>query len=270
MERRGVRGPRAARPGPRLPDPAIADDVTGGELDREVKRQLRTLSKDNADGVARHLVMVARLLDEDVEAAEAHAAVAVRRAGRVPAVREAQGLVYYRRGEWAKALGEFRTARRLSGSPHLLPYLVDIERALGRHDRALDLATSPEAALLGPEERVELAIVVSGVRRDLGQVDAAAVELRAVIAATSAGAPWAARLYYAYGETLLAGGDTDQARHWFAAAADADEDGRTDAAERLAELDGVEFTDLLDDAAHDTGDEPPDDPAERPGGYPQG
>ena len=166
-ERRG--GSRLAPKAPRLPDPRIAEGVTGKELDRSVHQQLRTLSKENAEGVAQHLVMVAALLEaDDMVGAEAHAETAVRRAGRVPAAREALGLVAYRKGEWARALSEFRTARRLSGSSHMLPLMVDCERGLGRPERALELATSPEARTLTLEERIELAIVISGIRRDLG------------------------------------------------------------------------------------------------------
>ena len=114
-------GPRLAPKKPTLPEPRIAEGVTGKELDRSVHQQLRTLSKENAEGVAQHLVMAAALLEvDDLESAEAHAETAVRRAGRVPAAREALGLVAYRKGEWARALSEFRTARRLSGSSHLL------------------------------------------------------------------------------------------------------------------------------------------------------
>ena len=142
-------------------------------------QQLRTLSKENAEGVAQHLVMVAAILEaDDLEAALAHAETAVRRAGRVPAAREALGMVAYRMGDFARALTEFRTVRRLCGSSHLLPLMVDCERGLGRHGRALDLAATPEAATLTEAERIELAIVVSGVRRDLGQDDAALLALQ--------------------------------------------------------------------------------------------
>ena len=231
---------------PRLPEPAIPDDVTGFELDRSVKNQLRTLSKENAVGVGQHLVMVAALLDSDIEAAQAHAETAVRRAGRVPAAREALGLVHYRKGEWAKALSEFRTARRLSGSSHMLPFMVDAERGLGRHERALDLAASPEAASLAQDERIELAIVVSGIRRDLGQYDAAVVGLQLPQLNAGSRQPWAARLFYAYAEALLAKGDEDGALTWFGHAASADLEGETDAEERLEELDGMVLTDLLE------------------------
>ena len=205
------------------------------------------MSKENAEGVAQHLVMAALLLDTDLEGAQAHAETAVRRAGRVPAAREALGLVAYRQGDWAKALAEFRTVRRLSGSSHLLPLMVDAERALGRPDRALELASTPEARTLARDEKVELAIVVSGIRRDQGQLDAAAAGLKLPELDPRRRKAWSARLFYAYAEALLALGDRAGAREWFGYAVDADEALETDAAERVDELDGVEQVDLLGD-----------------------
>ncbi|MHA3835652.1 tetratricopeptide repeat protein [Terrabacter sp. AAH1] len=250
-ERRG--GPRLTPKSPRKPEPAIREGVTGHEVDRGVKNQLRTLSKENAEGVAQHLVMVAELLDVEPEAALAHAETAVRRAGRVPAAREALGLVAYRLGDWARALGEFRTVRRLSGSSHLLPLMVDCERALGRHTKALELAQTEEANNLAIDDRVELAIVVSGIRRDLGQLDAAAAGLSDLVKRINPNRPSAARLFYAYADAKLAAGDAEAARDWFARAAEADHELTTDAAERLEELDGVDVTDLLGDEGHDEG-----------------
>lgn len=225
---------------PRLPDPAIPAEVTGKELDRGVHHQLRTLSKENAEGVAQHLVMVAALLAaDDLEGALAHAETAARRAGRVPAAREALGMVAYQMGDYARALSEFRTVRRLSGSHHLLPLMVDCERGLGRLERALDLAAAPEVRSLDIEDRVELAIVVSGIRRDLGQIEAAEVALRIPEARLARQQSWAARLLYAQAEVALAQGHQDEARELFSRAVDADQDLGTDAGERLAELDGV-------------------------------
>ncbi len=213
------------------------------------------MSKENAEGVAQHLVMVAELLDIEPESALAHAETAVRRAGRVPAARESLGLVAYRLGDWARALGEFRTVRRLSGSSHLLPLMVDCERALGRHTKALELAQSDEASTLAIDDRVELAIVVSGIRRDLGQLDAAAAGLNDLVKRINPNRPSAARLYYAFADAKLAAGDASSAREWFARAADADHELTTDAAERLDELDGTEVTDLAPDDDVDGGDE---------------
>ncbi len=245
-DRRG--GSRLAPKTVRLPEPAIDPEVTGKELDRSVTSQLRTLSKENAAGVAQHLVMVARLIDSNPSAAMAHAETAARRAGRVPAAREAVGLVAYHVGDWARALSEFRTVRRLSGSEHLLPFMVDCERALGRPERALELAAAPEAAGLALAERVELAIVVSGIRRDLGQAQAAVAALEIPQLGSAKQQPWSARLRYAYAEARLAAGDRDAAREWFARAADADDELLTDAVERLEELDGISYADLDDDA----------------------
>ncbi|WP_216593629.1 hypothetical protein [Arsenicicoccus sp. oral taxon 190] len=227
--------------------------MTGFELERSVKNQLRTLSKENAEGVGQHLVMAARLLDVDDETALLHAETAVRRAGRVAAAREALGLVLYRRQEWAKALNEFRTVRRLSGSNHLLPFMVDCERGLGRPDKALELAQSPEAGALPQEDRIELLIVTSGIRRDLGQLDAAKVELEVPALRQGTTKPWYPRLAYAYAEALLALGDEAGATQWFHRSADADHEGETDADERLAELEGYSFTDLLDGVEDEDG-----------------
>ena len=46
-------------------------------------------------------------------------------------------------------------------------------------------------------------------------------------------------------------GRADEAREWFARAAEADEDAETDAAERLLELDGVVIDDLDDEDDED-------------------
>jgi hypothetical protein len=56
--------------------------------------------------------------------------------------------------------------------------------------------------------------------------------------------PWVGRLRYAFADALLAAGRKDEAREWFARAAQADEDSETDAAERLLELDGVVLDDV--------------------------
>ncbi|GAA3503969.1 hypothetical protein GCM10019016_110820 [Streptomyces prasinosporus] len=78
-----------------------------------------------------------------------------------------------------------------------------------------------------------------------GQLDAAIVTLQSSELASSSVQPWTARLRYAYADALLAAGREGEARDWFAKAVEADRDGSTDASDRLAELDGVEFVDAL-------------------------
>ena len=163
---------------PRRVEPALPSDVTGDELDRQVRGELGTLSKDNATIVARHLVMVARLMDEEPELAYEHAVAAQHRAGRVGLVREAAGLAAYQVGRYDDALRELRTARRLTGSSEHLPVMADCERGLGRPERALDLASSPEASRLDRAGQLEMLIVAAGARGDLGQHDAAVVMLQ--------------------------------------------------------------------------------------------
>lgn len=234
---RGIpRSERDERPyrAPRQRDPEIPEGVDAGGIDRSLRQELRTLSKENAEGVGGHLVMVGRALDgEDFDLALAHAEAASRRAGRVAGVRETLGVVHYRRGEWAKALAEFRTARRLSGTHHLIPLMADAERGLGRPERALELAASPEARSLGAAEQVELAMVVAGARGDMGQNGAAVLHLKELLSRTRDRDPWVARLRYAYAAALEADGRGEEARVWFERAAEADTTGETDAVELM-------------------------------------
>jgi len=196
--------------------------------------------------VARHLVAAGQLLDQDPQAALAQARAARALAARIGPVREAAGIAAYEAGEWAEALAELRAARRLTGDSAHLPVIADSERALGRPERALKLARSPEAAALDPALRAEMRIVESGARRDLGQLDAALVTLQGPELDRRTVELWTPRLWYAYAEALLALGRADEARDWFAATAAVDEDGTTDADERLLELDGVVIVDSGD------------------------
>ncbi len=212
-----------------------------------MRRELRSLTRETSDLVARHLVMAGRLLDDDPQQALAHGRAARAMAGRIGVVREACGLAAYAAGEWNEAIADLRAARRITGQAGHLAVLADCERALGRPERALSLASDPDVPSLDPAERVELVIVVSGARRDLGQADAAVLTLQDPARRTSASRPWAGRLWYAYADALLHAGRTDEARTWFEKVAGVDVDGLTDAGDRLLELDGVVLQDLDED-----------------------
>lgn len=205
-------------------------------LDRHVRAELRSLSKPNADAVGRYLVAAGEALDSDPATALAHARAARARAARVGAVREAVGVAAYHAGEWAEALTELRTARRISGDAHSLPLIADCERALGRPERALRALNDPDVGKLDAETRVELFIVVAGARRDLGQLDAALAVLARGGLDRDRPRPGAARLWYAYADTLEAAGRNEEAATWFAASAAADLDGELDAADRAGAL----------------------------------
>jgi hypothetical protein len=235
--------------------PALPDDIDARDLDREVRDELRSLPSADAKLVARHLVAAGQLLDDEPEAALAHARAARRLAPRIPAVREALGLAAYHNGEWQATIAELRTYHRLTGRQTHLGVIADSERALGRPERAIDIYRTADRARLAPDEAAELLIVAAGARGDLGQRDAAVAMLQVRELTAASREPWVARLRYAYAESLLAAGRRDEARAWFARAADTDDDLTTDAAERLLELDGV----VLDDVDVDFEAEPDHD-----------
>jgi tetratricopeptide (TPR) repeat protein len=189
---------------------------------------------------------VAASVADDPEQGYAYAQVAKRLAARVGVVREACGIAAYQTERWAEALAELRAARRMTGRDEYLPMMADCERALGRLDRALALVREASAANLDRATQIELRIVESGIRRDQGLSDAAILALQVPELTRGRLRPWSARLFYAYADALLAAGRADEARDAFARAAAADTEDETDAADRLDELDGIEFDDLED------------------------
>ena len=188
--------------------PAIPSDIEAKDLAPEIRRELITLDKSTADYIARHLVAAGQLLDEDPEAALAHAQAARVRSGRIAAVREAVGIAAYFCGDWAQALTELRAARRMGSKSVLLPLLADCERGVGRPERAIELTQGPEAAALTGDDADELRIVAAGARADLGQLEQALAVLASPPLDPTRTGETAARLYYAYAEALLALGGT--------------------------------------------------------------
>jgi tetratricopeptide (TPR) repeat protein len=221
---------------PRFVEPPLADDVDYSDLDRGARAGLRSLPKDLAEKIGRHLVAAGQLLDEDPAAALAHAQYARNLAPRLAVVREGYGVAAYVNGDYATALNELRAVRRMTGDASYLPMMADSERGLGRPERALALAADPEAKKLAPAERVELAIVASGARRDRGEAKAAVVALQGADLDRSDVQPWTVRLWYAYAAALADAGRLDEARQWFESVVTIDEDEETDASERLQVL----------------------------------
>ncbi|ASU84609.1 hypothetical protein CDO52_18990 [Nocardiopsis gilva YIM 90087] len=220
--------------------------MTISQLDAEARRELGSLPRTLAEVVGRHLVMAGQLLDEDPELAYKHAVYARRKASRLGVVREAAGVAAYSVGNWQEALSDLRAARRMTGRNSFLAVMADCERGLGRSERALEISRSPEAEHLDPAERVELRIVAAGARRDLGQMEAALVELQIPELKERRARPYLARLFYAYADVLQELGRDAEAREYFARASAVDQEGVTDADERLATLEGVEIVDIDD------------------------
>lgn len=197
---------------PRHDDPDLPADVEARDLPKEARVELKTLSKDNADWVAQHLVMAGRLIDENPELAHRHALSAARRAGRIGVVRETLAITAYASGDFALALRELRTYRRITGSNDQIALMVDSERGVGRPDRALELGRSIDRSALPADVQVALAIAMSGARLDLGHEEAALAELEIPQLDPNRAFSWSPDLFHAYAEVLEAlGRDADSA-----------------------------------------------------------
>lgn len=235
QERRDDRG---SRPGQearadRPVEPRVPEGITGRELDGDLRAELRGLSKETAERVGRHLVSATLLEDEDPETALAHARFAARLGGRVGGVREIYGTLAYRAGEYQTALRELRTALRITGRTDVLPMIADCERGMGRPERALDVASSPEADQLAVDATIELMIVVAGAYADTGDVQTALQTLEVPALRHKVDGRWQVRLWVAYADLLEKAGRGEEAHRWLTLAADADTEQVTDAAERL-------------------------------------
>lgn len=171
----GVRIERGERP--RIDFPPLPENVLAEDLHISVRAQLKTLSQENQEFVARHLQMVALMIDDDPQLAFRHALAASKKAGRIAVVRETLGVAAYTIGDYALALRELLTHRRISGSNDQLPLIVDCERGLGRPERGIEAATGVDRSKLEVGVRINLAIALSGARLDLGQLKAAQQEL---------------------------------------------------------------------------------------------
>lgn len=220
----------------RYDGPPLDDSITGAELDRSVRQQLRGLPEKLAARVARHLVAAGQLLEEDPKTAYEHTLAARARAARVAIVREACGEAAYAAGEYADALSELRAAKRMNGAIDYLPVMADCERALGRPEKALALAKSPAVENLPQDLQAEMTIVEAGARRDMGDLDAAVRTLENAPLRSKSREAWVVRLRYAYADTLLAAGRAEDALAWFHRTVAIDGEELTDAVERAADL----------------------------------
>ena len=240
-QQRGPRG-RAEEKQPRTADqaaydgPDLPEGITGAELDRGVRAQLKGLPEKLAARVARHLAAAGAFIDEDPELAYRHALAARARASRIAVVREAAGETAYAAGHYAEALAELRAAKRMNGATDYLPIMADCHRALGNPEQAIKLAKSPSVANFSSEAKAEMTLVEAGARRDMGQLDAALRTLELAPLTSKSRAAWVVRLRYAYADTLEAAGRESDALAWFHRTHAIDSEELTDSAERAEVL----------------------------------
>ncbi len=248
-------------------DPDIPISITANDLDRVARNELKTLTPDNAERVARHLAMAAMLIEEDPELAHQHALSAARRAGRIGVVRETLAITAYETGDYALALRELRTHRRITGSNDQLPLMVDSERGVGRPERALELGRTVDRATLSPSVRVALSIAMSGARLDLGQPELALAELQVPELNPDRAFDWSPELFAAEAEVLEELGRADEAAVWrtradVAAAALAERSGENEAETMdVFEILEIEDEETADDESADEDASDDDDDA---------
>ena len=194
--------------------PPIPDEITSFDLPTHIRVQLKTLTEENAEQVARHLAMVQILIDQDPALALEHAKSAASRAGRIAFIRETLGVAAYTAGDFSLALRELLAHRRATGSQDQLPLIVDSERGLGRPQRALDEGRSIDRNKLEASVRVNLAIALSGARLDLGQNDLALAELEIRELDPAKVFEYSVPLFWAYSDTLEVLGRLDESKRW--------------------------------------------------------
>lgn len=191
--------------------PLIPSEITPEDLDLGVRVQLKTLTAENAEMVARHLAMVNLLIDKDPELAHKHALAASRRAGRLAIVHETLGVTAYTVGDYALALRELLTHRRLSGSLDQIPLIVDSERGMNRPAKALEAAAGVDRKKLAVGVRINLAIALSGARLDLGDAKNAKLELEIPELSPKQIYPQSPLLFRSYAEVLRELGQSGEA-----------------------------------------------------------
>jgi hypothetical protein len=218
--RKDNRGPKRAEHKPN-PDkryrnfavPILPEDITGDELEKKKRAELRPLAEENALAVAKHLVAVLRFLESDPELAFRHGQEATFRAGRIGLVREYAGLAALRSGRFELAQKDLRAASRISGSKELLPFIAQCEVALGNPRKALEIAGSVAQSELSVSGRVELRIAAAAARSALEQHEAAVVTLRCA-ELNKGGESWSKRLHLAYFKALTDAGESKEAEEF--------------------------------------------------------
>jgi hypothetical protein len=214
--------------------PGVGEVLSGETLD-----ELRATARPHAVAdAARALADAVVALSEegDPEAAVRAARAAKRAAPRAASVREALGIALYQAGDFRTARTELAAAQRISGRQDLSAMLADIERALGRPERAIAVFERVDRSKLEPDTAAELLLVAASAYGDLGQPASGLALIRRHARWPVELADHHLRLAYAEGALAEAAGDLPRARAAFARVLQADPDFH-DAADRLERLD---------------------------------
>ena len=195
-------------------EPELESQFTGTNLDRAVIHDISTLNEDNKIIVGKHLESAAFFADSDPERALQHALAAKRRASRLAIVRETVGIMAYVNEDFALALAELRTAARISGTNEQVALIIDCLRALDRTEEGLKMARDIDRKALPREARIDLAIVLSGIRLDRHETDRAYAELQIPELDATNATMESIGLFDANAEVLEEMGRSEEAAKW--------------------------------------------------------
>ena len=207
-------------------------------LPREALVELRETARPHAfvDASRALADAVVELSEEgDPEAAVRSARAAKRAAPRAASVREALGIALYQVGDFRAARTELAAAQRISGRGDLDAMLADIERGLGRPERAIALFERSDRSNMDQDTAAELLLVAASAYGDLDQPAAGVALIRRHARWPVELADHHLRLAYAEGTLAEQAGDPTRARAAFARVVQADPDFH-DAADRLERL----------------------------------
>jgi len=139
-----------------------------------------------------------------------------------PAVRELNGLVFYRTGQWSAAAKEFERYRELSGSYDQHPVLADCYRAMRRYEDAEELWHDLRGASPSGDLVAEGRIVAAGCRADQGDLSGAISLLEKALRRVNHPQERHLRQWYALADLYERAGDLPRARDLFNRVASAD------------------------------------------------
>ncbi len=133
-------------------------------------------------------------------------------ASRDATIREILGLASYRIGDWATALRELRTYRRLSGETTHMPVEMDVLRAMGRDKDVAAVWEEFRKLGGGPAVKKEARVVYASFLIDQGDLEGAA---RIAGTPKMGGDPWPEdlRLWYVAARIAALTGSRDRARN---------------------------------------------------------
>jgi len=150
-------------------------------LPGKIRAELLSLSSENAEAVARQMVMIDRLTasgtKEDLDLAGTFAQAASDRAGRVGVVRSYAGKVLLALSNYSEAKKHLSAAHRINGEAFLKVLLAECETGLGRPRKSLELLGEVDSKILSSRELAYAHLVSAEAREALGQADAARVSL---------------------------------------------------------------------------------------------